>query len=62
MVGPRVLALLFAGSTERVCYAAVAVFLPTYLLTRYAMDAPHLALGLGWWPRVTCWAISWAAS
>ena len=47
LVGPRVLALLFAGSTERVCYAAVAVFLPTYLLTRYAIDAPQLALGLG---------------
>jgi MFS transporter, DHA1 family, inner membrane transport protein len=47
LVGPRVLALLVAGSTERVCYAAVAVFLPTYLLTRYAIDAPHLALGLG---------------
>jgi MFS transporter, DHA1 family, inner membrane transport protein len=47
LVGPRVLALLFAGSTERVCYAAVAVFLPTYLLTRYSIDAPHLALGLG---------------
>ena len=47
LVGPRVLALLLAGSTERVCYAAVAVFLPTYLLTRYAIDAPQLALGLG---------------
>jgi len=46
LVGPRVLALLFAGSSERVCYAAVAVFLPTYLLTRYAIDAPHLALAL----------------
>jgi predicted MFS family arabinose efflux permease len=46
LVGPRVLGLLVAGSTERVCYAAVAVFLPTYLLTRYAIDAPHLALGL----------------
>ncbi|MCA1646301.1 MAG: MFS transporter [Chloroflexi bacterium] len=46
LVSPRVLALLFAGATERVCYAAVAVFLPTYLLTRYAIDAPHLALGL----------------
>src|SRR5919202_5397042 len=32
LIGLRVLALLFAGSTERVCYAAVAVFLPTYLL------------------------------
>jgi predicted MFS family arabinose efflux permease len=47
LIGPRVLALLFAGSTERVCYAAVAVFLPTYLLTQYAVDPPHLALGLG---------------
>lgn len=46
LVGPRGLALLLAGSAERVCYAAVAVFLPTYLLTRYAIDAPHLALGL----------------
>lgn len=46
LVGPRVLALLLAGSTERVCYAAVAVFLPTYLLTRYTIDAPQLAAGL----------------
>jgi DHA1 family inner membrane transport protein len=46
LVGPRVLGLLVAGTFERVCYAAVAVFLPTYLLTRYAIDAPHLALGL----------------
>jgi predicted MFS family arabinose efflux permease len=46
LVGPRVLALLCAGATERVCYASVAVFLPTYLLTRYDIDAPHLALGL----------------
>lgn len=47
LIGPRVMALLLATSTERVCYAAVAVFLPTFLLTRYAVDAPHLALGLG---------------
>jgi predicted MFS family arabinose efflux permease len=47
LVGPRVMALLLANSTERVCYAAVAVFLPTFLLTRYALDPPHLALGLG---------------
>jgi MFS transporter, DHA1 family, inner membrane transport protein len=46
LVGPRVLALLLAGATERVCYAAVAVFLPTYLLTRYAIDGPQLAAGL----------------
>jgi predicted MFS family arabinose efflux permease len=47
LIGPRLLALLFAGSTERVCYAAVAVFLPTYLLSRYGVDPPALALGLG---------------
>lgn len=47
LVGPRVLTLLAAGTTERVCYAAVAVFLPTYLLTRYDIDAGRLALGLG---------------
>jgi MFS transporter, DHA1 family, inner membrane transport protein len=47
LLGPRVVALLFAGSTERVCYAAVTVFLPTYLLTTYAVDAGQLALGLG---------------
>ena len=47
LVGPRVVALLLASSTERVCYAAVAVFLPTFLLTRYDVDAPRLALGLG---------------
>ncbi|MGI9147400.1 MAG: MFS transporter [Chloroflexota bacterium] len=46
LVGPRVLALLLAGTSERVCYAAVAVFLPTYLVSRYAIDPPHLALGL----------------
>jgi DHA1 family inner membrane transport protein len=47
LVGPRVLALFAATTTERVCYAAVAVYLPTYLLTHYAIDAPRLALGLG---------------
>jgi predicted MFS family arabinose efflux permease len=46
LVGPRVLALLLAGTSERVCYSAVVVFLPTYLLTRYPIDPPALALGL----------------
>jgi DHA1 family inner membrane transport protein len=46
LVGPRVLALLLAGSTERVCYSVVAVFLPTYLLTRYTIEPGPLALGL----------------
>jgi len=46
LVGPRVLALLTATAAERVCYAAVAVFLPTYLLTRYAVSPQALAGGL----------------
>jgi DHA1 family inner membrane transport protein len=46
LVGPRLLALLAATSAERVCYAAVAVFLPTYLLTRYAIAPQALAGGL----------------
>jgi predicted MFS family arabinose efflux permease len=47
LVGPRVLALLLAGSAERVCYSALAVFLPTYLLTRFTIDPATLAVGLG---------------
>jgi predicted MFS family arabinose efflux permease len=47
LVGPRVLVLLLAGSAERVCYSALVVFLPTFLLTRFAIDLPTLALGLG---------------
>jgi predicted MFS family arabinose efflux permease len=46
LVGPRLLALLAATSAERVCYAAVAVFLPTFLLTRYAVTPQALAGGL----------------
>jgi MFS transporter, DHA1 family, inner membrane transport protein len=46
LLGPRLLALLAATSAERVCYAAVAVFLPTYLLTRYAVTPQALAAGL----------------
>jgi predicted MFS family arabinose efflux permease len=47
LIGPRELALLLAGSAERVCYSALAVFLPTVLLVRFGIDAPTLALGLG---------------
>jgi DHA1 family inner membrane transport protein len=46
LVGPRLLALLGATTAERVCYAAVAVFLPTYLLARYGVAPQALALGL----------------
>ena len=47
LIGPRVLTLLLAGSAERVCYSALAVFLPTYLLVRFGIDPTTLALGLG---------------
>jgi len=46
LLGPRVLALFGASCAERVCYATVVVFMPTYLLLRYAIDAPSLAAGL----------------
>jgi DHA1 family inner membrane transport protein len=47
LIGPRVLVLLLAGMSERVCYSGVAVFLPTFLLTRFGIDAATLAAGLG---------------
>jgi predicted MFS family arabinose efflux permease len=47
LIGPRVLALLLAGSAERVCYSAFAVFLPTFLLLTFGIDPAALALGLG---------------
>lgn len=47
LLGPRVLALLAAGTTERLCYAAVTVFLATYLLTAYDVSYQELAIGLG---------------
>ncbi|MDQ3811178.1 MAG: MFS transporter [Chloroflexota bacterium] len=47
LIGPRVLALLLAGSAERVCYSVFAVFLPTFLLTRFAVEPAALAIGLG---------------
>ena len=43
---PRVLALLGAGMMERVAYAAVAVFLATYLLTSYELSLQVLAVAL----------------
>jgi MFS transporter, DHA1 family, inner membrane transport protein len=47
LVGPRVLTLLLSGTAERVCYSALAVFLPTFLLLQFGVDPPTLALGLG---------------
>jgi len=46
LLGPRVLALFGASCAERVCYATVVVFLPTYLLVQYGVDAFTLAVGL----------------
>jgi MFS transporter, DHA1 family, inner membrane transport protein len=42
----RAAALLGAGTTERVCYAAVVVFFPTFLLTAYNPSFPQLAVAL----------------
>jgi MFS transporter, DHA1 family, inner membrane transport protein len=46
LVGPRVLALLLAGTSERVCFSAMAVYLPAFLLTRFGIDPLGLAIGL----------------
>ena len=48
LVGPRIVGLLLASTMERTCFAAVAVYLATFLLTVYgiAMEALALALAL----------------
>ncbi len=46
VLGPRTLSLLGAVGCERVCYAAVVVFLPTFLLATYGLSLGELALGL----------------
>jgi DHA1 family inner membrane transport protein len=46
VLGAKTLSLLGAGGCERVCYAAVAVFLPTFLLAMYGLSLVELALGL----------------
>jgi DHA1 family inner membrane transport protein len=43
---PRLLALLAAGTTERVCFAALAIYLPTYLQQAYGVGLGALALAL----------------
>lgn len=45
-LGPRTSALLLAGVGERVCYAAVSVFIPTYLVQTYGLSLGTLAIGL----------------
>ena len=46
LLEPRVLALLGAGTMERSCYAAMAVYLATYLLTSYGVSLRQLAVAL----------------
>ncbi len=44
---PRLIALLAAGSTERVCFATLAIFLPTLLQRAYSVSLAPLAVALG---------------
>lgn len=46
LLSPRTLALLLAGIGERLCYAAVSVFIPTYLVQTYGLALGTLAIGL----------------
>jgi MFS transporter, DHA1 family, inner membrane transport protein len=43
---PKLMALLVAGTTERVCFATLAIYLPTYLLRAYGVSFGALALAL----------------
>jgi predicted MFS family arabinose efflux permease len=47
LAGPRILALLLASTMERTCFAAMAVYLATFLLTTYGVAMHALALALG---------------
>jgi predicted MFS family arabinose efflux permease len=46
LVGTRILALLLANTMERTCFAAVSVYLATFLLTAYGVPMQALALAL----------------
>jgi predicted MFS family arabinose efflux permease len=46
LVGRRILALLLASTMERTCFAAMAVYLATFLLTTYGVAMQALALAL----------------
>jgi DHA1 family inner membrane transport protein len=46
LLTPRIVALLAAGTMERVCYAGVVVYFATYLLTSYAVSLQELAIAL----------------
>ncbi len=44
---PKLIALLAAGTTERMCFAVIAIFLPAYLQHAYDIALGGLALVLG---------------
>jgi DHA1 family inner membrane transport protein len=46
LLGTRVVALLLAATMERICFAAGAVYLATFLLTTYGIGMQALALAL----------------
>jgi DHA1 family inner membrane transport protein len=46
LVDLRIVTLLGAGTMERACFAGMAVYLATYLLTVYGVSLPQLAVGL----------------
>jgi DHA1 family inner membrane transport protein len=43
---PRILALLSSGTTERVCFAAMSVYLATFLIATYQVPLEGLAVAL----------------
>lgn len=46
LLRPRLIALLSAGTTERLCFATLAIYLPIYLQQSYAVSLGTLALVL----------------
>jgi predicted MFS family arabinose efflux permease len=46
LLQPRLIALMAAGTTERMCFAVLALYLPTYLLRAYDVTLAPLALAL----------------
>lgn len=46
LLQPRLIALMAAGTTERMCFAVLALYLPTYLQRAYDVTLAPLALAL----------------
>ncbi len=46
LLKPKTIMLLLAGVSDRLCYAAVSVFLPTYFVQTYGISLGTLAIGL----------------